>query len=327
VIIRPPAASPLSNLLATLADAATRLPPRRAWALTLAALACALVIDDVTGPQFNLVLAYLLIACFASWCLGERVGMTIGIASVLLTGLVNGFSSAFPSQGLSLPTATTAWNTLGRILSMGLLVALASGLRCALDIARWRASTDGLTGVLNKATFTRRMQAVVSQSRRRNEALVIAYIDLDGFKAVNDGLGHAAGDGLLCRFAEAAADALRTEDLFARVGGDEFMALLGVEDCEQGDVAAERLHARLTAILRTEALGVTCSTGALVIESRGAGHIDSLIDAADELMYEVKRSGKNALRIARDDLQQVSRLRARRPISGPISGPFAERAA
>ena len=323
MLTRPPATSPLSNLLAKLADAATRLPPPRAWALTLAALAVALLIDYVTGPQLNLVLAYLLIACFASWCLGERIGMTIGIASVVLTGLVNGFSSSFPAQGLALPTATAAWNTLGRLLSMGLLVALASGLRCALDIARWRASTDGLTGVLNKATFTRRMHAIVTQSRRRKEALVIAYIDLDGFKAVNDGLGHSAGDALLCRFADAAADALRAEDLFARVGGDEFMALLAVDDCAQGDIAAERLHARLTAILRTEGLGVTCSIGALILESRGAAHVDSLIDAADELMYEVKRSGKNALRIARDDLQQVSRLRARRPIAGMT----AERAA
>ena len=296
-----------------LADAATRLPPARAWTMTLAALGIALAIDDVTGPQVNLVLVYLMIACFASWCLGERVGLAIGLCSVFLTGWINGFNSAFPNQGLELPNATTVWNTGARILSMFLLVALASGLRRALDIARWRASTDGLTGVLNKATFMGRMQALVSQSRSQKDALVIAYIDLDGFKAVNDGLGHAAGDALLCRFAEAAADAIRGDDLFARVGGDEFMALLNVDDCVQGDVAAERLHARLTAILRTEGLGVTCSVGALVVPFRGLSQIDPLIDAADELMYEVKRSGKNALRVARDDLQQVSRLRVRRP--------------
>ena len=313
---RPPAASKLSSLLAMLADAATRLPPARAWAMTIAALSVALAIDNVTGPQVNLVLVYLMIACFASWCLGERVGLAVGLSSVLLTGWINGFNSAFPSQGLELPSAATVWNTIGRVLSMGLLVALASGLRRALDLARWRASTDGLTGVLNKATFVRRMQALVSQSRRQKDALVIAYIDLDGFKAVNDGLGHAAGDALLCRFAEAAADAIRGDDLFARVGGDEFMVLLNVDDCAQGDIAAERLHARLTAILRTEAVGVTCSVGALVVETHGLTHSDSLIDAADELMYEVKRSGKNALRIARDDLQRVSRLRARRPLPG-----------
>lgn len=299
-----------------LAEAATRLPPRRAWALTLVALGIALAIDDVTGPQVNLVLVYLMIACFASWCLGERVGMAFGLTSVLLTGVVNGFNSAFPTQGLGLPTAATAWNMLGRILSMGLLVALASGLRCALDLARWRASTDGLTGVLNKATFTRRMQALIARARRQKDALVVAYIDLDGFKGVNDALGHAAGDALLCRFADAAADAIRGDDLFARVGGDEFMALLNVESCAQGDIAAERLHARLSAILRNEGLGVTCSIGALIVESDGLTHIDPLIDAADELMYEVKRSGKNALRIARDDLQQVSRLRPRRPVFG-----------
>ena len=303
-----------------LADAATRLPRARAWAVTLAALAVALLVDEVTGPQVNLVLVYLMIACFASWCLGERVGMAIGAVSVLLTGWINGFGSAFPNEGLALPSVATAWNTCGRLLSIALLVALASGLRRALDVARWRASTDGLTGVLNKATFMRQTEALVTRTPRRAAALVIAYIDLDGFKAVNDGLGHAAGDALLCRFA-AAADAIRGDDLFARVGGDEFMALLLVDDCAQGDIAAERLHARLTTILRNEGLGVTCSVGALILESRGLTHIDPLIDAADELMYEVKRSGKNALRIARGDLQPAARSRPRRAPPGlPVGG-------
>jgi len=320
---KPPAASHLSKLLAMLADAATRLPPARAWAMTLAALGVALAIDNVTGPQVNLVLVYLMIACFASWCLGERVGLAVGLASVVLTGWINGFNSSFPMQGLELPSAATVWNTGARILSMFLLVALASGLRRALDVARWRASTDGLTGVLNKATFLRRMKTLVSQSRSQKDAFVIAYIDLDGFKAVNDGLGHAAGDALLCRFAEAAADAIRGDDLFARVGGDEFMVLLNVDDCAQGDVAAERLHSRLTAILRSEGVGVTCSVGALVVPCHGLTQIDPLIDAADELMYEVKRSGKNALRIARDDLQQVSRLQLRRLPSGLSAGRTA----
>jgi len=155
-----------------------------------------------------------------------------------------------------------------RIVSMSLLVVLASGLRCALDQARWSAATDGLTGVLNKGAFTRRLGPLVAQAQRRGDSLVVCYIDLDGFKGVNDGFGHAAGDKLLCQFSEAAVNVIRAHDLFARIGGDEFIALLTVASCPQGDTAAERLHDRLSRILRDIGHDVTCSVGALVLDSR-----------------------------------------------------------
>ena len=310
---KPPAASGLSTLLATLADASTRLSRPRAVAAILVTLLAAFGIDYVSGPEFSLGMIYIVISCFAAWCLGERHGLAVGIGTVLVSAAINGFSSSFPSHGLGLSSGATAWNMAGRLFSTGLLIALASGLRCALDQARWRASTDGLTGALNKATFTSRMQALISHARQGDTALVVAYVDLDGFKAVNDTMGHAAGDALLCRFADAAARSIRGDDLFARVGGDEFMALLHVDSPAHGDVAAERLHVSLSDILRADGLGVTCSVGALIVESHKVSHVDMLIDAADGLMYEVKRAGKDAIRIARDDLQPVSRLRPRRP--------------
>jgi diguanylate cyclase (GGDEF)-like protein len=143
----------------------------------------------------------------------------------------------------------------------------------------------------------------VAQAQRRGDSLVVAYIDLDGFKGVNDGFGHAAGDMLLRQFAESAVGAIRAHDLFARIGGDEFIALLTVASCPQGDTAAERLHDRLSRILRDIGHDVTCSVGALVLDSRQVTLPERMIEAADELMYEVKHSGKNALRIARADLQ------------------------
>jgi diguanylate cyclase (GGDEF)-like protein len=283
-----------------------RLPAWRAWTIVLAASAAATCFDWATGPQVNVIVLYLMIACFAAWCLGERVGILLGLAAVVMTGLLNGFGTA-PGHVGPVHPAAMAWNTVGRILSMTLMVVLASGLRHALDQARWRASTDGLTGVLNKTAFSRRLDTLVTQAQRRGDSLVMAYIDLDGFKGVNDGYGHAAGDALLCRFAESAADAIRANDLFARIGGDEFIALLTVRDCANGDVAAERLHDRLTRILRDTGHQVTCSMGALVLDSRQVANPASLVEAADGLMYEVKHSGKNALRIARADLQVAAR--------------------
>jgi diguanylate cyclase (GGDEF)-like protein len=293
----------LPNLFARLAEATTRLTTARAWTITVALLLIASIADHFSGPQINFVPIYMVITSLAAWCLGEKVGVLIGLFGIVLTTQLNGLGNAFPSQGPHLSSAALFWNMSWRIVFMSLLVVLASGLRCALDQARWSAATDGLTGVLNKAAFLRRLGPLVSQAQRRGDSLVVAYIDLDGFKGVNDGFGHAAGDMLLRQFAESAVGAIRAHDLFARIGGDEFIALLTVASCPQGDTAAERLHDRLSRILRDIGHDVTCSVGALVLDSRQVTLPERMIEAADELMYEVKHSGKNALRIARADLQ------------------------
>lgn len=300
-----------------------RLPRSRAWAMLSAGLAATMLLDHVTGPQVNVVILYLGLACFASWCLGERIGLAVGAISVLMLADIDGIGMS--GQTGAIKPAALVWNMIARSLSMTILVALASGLRHSLDHARWKATTDPLTGALNKAGFHRRLRALVSHAQRREESLVLAYIDLDGFKSVNDGFGHAAGDALLCDFAGRAGEAVRAHDLFARIGGDEFVTLLTVPNCAQGDAAAEALHYRLTCILRDTGHAVTCSMGAMVVD---AGRISSparLVEAADGLMYEAKRGGKNALRIARLDLQPsdasdpigptTDRRRAREPLA------------
>lgn len=305
-----PIVSRSSVWLARAAEASMRLDRRLAWGITLWAWAGTIALDRFTGPQINLLFVYMIISCFAAWCLGERVGLVIGLSSVATMSIVNGFFSAFPAEGHHLPLLPTLWNTAGRLIAFTLMVLLASGLRHALDQVSWRASTDPLTGVLNRGAFIRGMTGMVAQAQRRGTALMIAYVDLDGFKAVNDGHGHASGDVVLTRFAAAAEQAIRASDMFARVGGDEFALLLGLEECGQGDVIAERLHDRLTEALERTGFPVTCSMGALVLDGRQVTTASALIDAADGLMYEVKRAGKNALRVARGDLQPVTLARS-----------------
>lgn len=298
---KPPTASMLTRLFARLAEASMRLPRSRARLILAVGLATTMLLDHVTGPQVNLIILYLGLACFGSWCLGERMGLAVGALSVVMLGHINGFGA--PGQVAAIKPVALAWNMIGRSLSMTVMVALASGLRHSLDHARWSATTDALTGVLNKAGFHRRLRALVSHAQRRQESLVLAYLDLDGFKAVNDAFGHAAGDTLLRDFAGKAGDAVRAHDLFARIGGDEFVTLLTVPTCHHGDIAAEALHYRLSRILRDTGHAVTCSMGAMVVEATGISSTNKLIEAADTLMYEVKRAGKNALRVARLDLQ------------------------
>jgi diguanylate cyclase (GGDEF)-like protein len=174
-------------------------------------------------------------------------------------------------------------------------VVVVNGLRAARDMERWRGSIDALTGALNKATFEKHMASRLREAARHHQAVVLAYIDLDGFKQVNDTLRHAAGDKLLTGFAEGALASLRAGDLFARVGGDEFAALLTARNEQEGLRAAEEFHQRLCRILDGQGFGVTCSTGAVILTPHAATDGSDLLEAADRLMYAVKADGKNGI--------------------------------
>ncbi|MDB5736469.1 MAG: hypothetical protein JWO65_137 [Sphingomonas bacterium] len=318
--LRPPEARGVSKNFLAIASATMRLSAPRAVAITLVSLALLAMVDRLTGPQVNLVTFYLLVTCFASWCLGERFGFATAITTVIVTGAINGFHFVYTLPHGNFAAGAMLWNTFARLMSTCVVVLLASGLRGALDLERWRATTDGLTGALNKQAFTDQMEAKIADAQRHGSALVLVYIDLDGFKGINDRFGHGAGDMVLRHFAEGAAEAIRSTDLFARTGGDEFVALMTVPDCAQGDAVAEMLHHRLGRVLRATGHAVTCSMGALVTDSRHVTTPAGVIDAADRLMYEVKRAGKNAIRIARGDLLGIALDTAYPPV--PI-GEFA----
>lgn len=302
MIIRPPASSPLPNLFAALAKATTRLTTLRAWLLTASMMVGASIADHFSDPQINFVPIYIVITSFAAWCLGEKVGCIIGLFGIVLTTQLNGLGNAFPAQAPHLSSAALFLNMGWRVLFMSLVVALGSGPRCALDQARWSAATDGLTGVLNKEAFQRRLGPLVAQAQRRGDSLVVCYIDLDGFKAVNDGFGHVGGDALLCRFAESAVKPSAPTICSPALAATN-IALLTAPTCPQGDTGAEHLRDRLSRILRDIGHDATCSIGALVLDARQVTSPARLVETADELMYEVKNSGKNALRIGRADLE------------------------
>lgn len=276
-----------------------RLSKRRAWALSVAWVAATIALEHFSGAILSVSFLYMFTAAAAVWCLGERDGLLLAILGVIGGAVVKHVDfMALPTRP-DIGLATEAWNAFARILSVTLVGIVANGFRTALALERWRASSDGLTGALNKAAFHDRAAIAVQRARAQGHALVLAYMDLDGFKAVNDRHGHSAGDRVLHAFAAAANAAIRDADLFARIGGDEFAALMVVRSCEDGDQVAEMLHGRLSRILRETGFPVTCSMGALVTCSQSFDLDGGSLELADTLMYEVKRSGKNALRIAR----------------------------
>lgn len=297
---RPPPLTHASRLLTRTAGVTDQWRPLTCWATALALLAATLTLDLFTGAQVNVLFLYLAAAGFAAWSLGERNGLLFAVLTGIGAAAVRHLQYAGQSDH-PVMAATEAWNGFARLLSIGLVVTLVSGMRTALQLERWRASTDGLTGVLNKASFHDRMAAATAAGRDADRAFILCYMDLDGFKQVNDRHGHSAGDDILRIFASGVVEAIREDDLFARIGGDEFVALLTIPSVDQGDAIAIQVHRRISAVLTRTGLDVSCSMGALVATASQIEPLEAAIQRADALMYEVKHTGKNALRIGRID--------------------------
>jgi diguanylate cyclase (GGDEF)-like protein/PAS domain S-box-containing protein len=156
-----------------------------------------------------------------------------------------------------------------------------------------QAFHDSLTGLANRALFRDRLDQALARSARSREALGVLLIDLDGFKQVNDSLGHDAGDELLQHVAGRFDEVVRPGDTLARLGGDEFALLLeGADEAQAVDVA-HRLHATLAApaALAQRELAVTASIG-IVAHAGGSGDSAELIRHADVAMYAAKAAGR-----------------------------------
>ncbi len=154
-----------------------------------------------------------------------------------------------------------------------------------------RASHDPLTGLANRSQFLERLGLALGGRGASHSRVAVLYLDLDGFKAVNDSLGHEAGDQLLVEVAERLASCLRTGDLAARLGGDEFAVLLeNVRSARQAVTVAERISREM--LLPSEVAGcqtpVTASIG-VAFGSSGLSEPAALVKEADEAMYEAKK--------------------------------------
>jgi len=158
------------------------------------------------------------------------------------------------------------------------------------------ATHDELTGLVNRSLLKDRLQQAMALTQRTNLSIAVAYIDLDGFKAVNDNFGHEQGDEILVIAANNMSKVIRNTDTLARVGGDEFIIVLtGLTDDNSCKLTLSRLieAASITIDINGERTEVSASIGASLYSKGDSSSIEELIEQADKAMYKAKESGKS----------------------------------
>ena len=260
-------------------DRLVRLRSAQAWVVVLLCTDAAALTDRVTGTDLWFGPAYLLVMCLAAWSLGWRAGQITGISCMVLTFAINGIS-LYPYGA-----ADFAGNLGMRFGTVSIVIAVVAGMRRAYVREWWLARSDALTGALNRQAFFELAPSAIDTQRWR----LLIYADLDGLKQINDVRGHAAGDSCLRAYGAAVPKMIRRNDLFARVGGDEFVILMNVRDEAAASNVASRLHKGMNGIT-FEGGTLRCSVGGLVVPP-GQAFVDDLVRSADNLMYEAKLRG------------------------------------
>ena len=191
-----------------------------------------------------------------------------------------------------------------------------------VHIYRNAASTDYLTGLLNRRAFLEHALNLCALQAKRNEPLTLLIFDLDHFKSINDRFGHAVGDDVLKVFAQVAQSNTRADDIVARLGGEEFAAILPAS----ADIAckiANRLRVAFESAGVTvsgHAIGATVSIG-VATALPPVTDIDALIARADSALYGAKRGGRNRVHVDGDQPAPAERIRL---IAAARAGSAAE---
>jgi diguanylate cyclase (GGDEF)-like protein len=164
------------------------------------------------------------------------------------------------------------------------------------ETLRRAAMRDPLTGLSNRRLFEEHVEGILEAA----ETMVcVVFVDMDGFKAVNDRLGHAMGDTLLCEVAERLRGVVRETDSVARFGGDEFIAIAEVSHPDAAEALAERIREALSlpySLLPAD-LTLSASVGAVVAPTGSRAASDQLVRAADHAMYESKALGGDRVQV------------------------------
>lgn len=278
-------------MLSALSLRVARLPRAGIIAVGLLLVAAIGCIDYATPPWIYLSIFYLLPVVLVAWATQSTACGLIMVVASCLVGPLEALMSG--SREISMPVAI--WNAGVRLAVFSSVLYLMWQVRTLMGRLQERALLDELTGLANLRALQETASREFERSRRFHHRLSAAYLDIDGFKTINDRAGHPTGDRVLITLASIARATVRSVDTVARVGGDEFVVLMPETGAAAAGPLAERLRQAFSRGAQVAGVPVTCSIGVASFEHAPAS-VEDMLAAADELMYEAKAGGGDAVR-------------------------------
>jgi diguanylate cyclase (GGDEF)-like protein len=246
-------------------------------------------LDYYTGHELVLSSFYVLPIGLVVWFVGPALGVCTAVISAgiwLTADVADGLYSTWPIMSL---------NTVIRLGLFLIIVYVLSVLHNAIRHLQRASRVDNLTGAVNSASLYESLESELDRLGRYGRPLTLAYLDLDGFKAVNDGFGHLVGDKVLRVVADCAKSRLRKTDVVARMGGDEFVFLCPETGEEAARAAVSEVVERLSEEMRAGGWPVTVSVGVVTCHEMPLDG-EELVKMADDLMYSVKMDTKDGVK-------------------------------
>jgi diguanylate cyclase (GGDEF)-like protein len=266
-----------------------RLPRPLIDAVAVMAVLAIGYLDSLTA-ELDFSLFYVMPIAVATWY-GTRMGGALLSALATLAWLLGDLLN---ETGRAALAPNVVWNVPAAFLFFLIVVQLVTELRDTQRRLEDQALRDPLTGLFNRRAFLETAGVELARARRSGHPLTLTYLDLDGFKKVNDTLGHEIGDRVLKETAAALRENVRVTDTAARLGGDEFALLFPETGRDQARVVVAKLRERLLQSMGNNRWPVTASIGSVTCPVPPPS-VDALIAAADDLMYGVKKAGKNGI--------------------------------
>lgn len=245
------------------------------------------VIDYMTGTEIRVFPLYFIPLIIAASYLSKTVTVVFSILATMAWG------AALYMGGKEYPhDYIWALNLFTQFVTFLFVALMYMRLSLLLEDEKQLSRTDKLTGLLNSRAFYEKAYAILDLCQRHKRALTLAYIDLDNFKNANDSKGHLHGDLLLTKVGDVLKASLRSSDLVARMGGDEFALFLPEMFPASAQAVLETIRSRIEAEPELLSCSITASIGAVSF-AEAPDNVDQLINTADELMYKAKKAGKN----------------------------------
>lgn len=241
-------------------------------------------LDYITGPELSFSIFYLVPVAYAGALISRRAGSLMAVAGAIVWGYYElSTGGEFSSNWIIF------WNSIVRLGFFLIMNEFIYHLQRSYVKLRELSRKDSLTGIPNSRVFE---ESVVTAIESKS-VFIIAYVDLDGFKKINDSFGHSAGDEVLREVASIITQSMRENDLVARLGGDEFAILLPNTNIDEGKAVIQRIFESIQS--NTDSDCSVCATFGVVSFNRPPKSWNFALHQADILMYEGKGQGRNRI--------------------------------